>query len=386
MLARVRPYRSAEEAIKEWTRLGIDMPERALGLVPEVRALYVEGRTKDLEPLFEEARSRSIVCALTEMGHRPRLCLVAEGDEFEALDAVLGADLLTEALERYASEGAPPVSLPRGQLSFERPLVMGILNVTPDSFSDGGRYAGAASVERRALSMVEEGVDIIDLGGESTRPGAEMVPLEEELQRTVPVVRQIAAQTDIPISIDTRKPEVARAAVAAGAEIINDVSGLGDPRMAAVAAELGVPVVLMHALADPRTMQAEVRTDTYDDIVSDIMWVWEERMRSAEASGLDRSRVLLDPGLGFGKLYEHNLAILGRLREFRCSGRPLLMGASRKGFIGKITGEKADQRLGGSLAAAALSVLNGASVVRVHDVKETVGLIRTLEAVRTLRT
>jgi dihydropteroate synthase len=386
MLARVRPYRSAEEAIKEWTRLGVDMAERALGLVPEVRALYVEGQAAELAPLYREATNQSLPCALTERGHRPRLCIVAEDDELEALGASLNVGQLTEAIERYASDGAPPVTIPGGLLTFDRPLVMGILNVTPDSFSEGDRYIGTDEGVLHALIMAEEGADIIDIGGESTRPGAEPVPLDVELQRTVPVIRLIALQTNVPISIDTRKPDVARAAVEAGAKIINDVSGLEDPRMAEVAAELGVPVVLMHSLADPLTMQSEVTVNTYDDIVSDIMWRWEERMLAAEASGLDRSMVLLDPGIGFGKLLEHNLSILGRLREFRCSGRPLLVGASRKGFIGKITGEKADQRLGGSLAAAAVAVMNGVSVVRAHDVKETVDLMKTLEAVRTLRT
>ncbi len=179
---------------------------------------------------------------------------------------------------------------------------------------------------------------------------------------------------------------MARAAIEAGARIINDVSGLEDPDMARVAAENNVPVVLMHSLSDPRTMQQQVTAGTYDDIVSDIMWLWEERMVRAEGVGLAREVILLDPGIGFGKFPEHNLEILGRLRELRCSGRPLLVGASRKGFIGKITGERADQRLGGSLATAAISVMNGASVVRVHDVKETVSLVRTLDAVKNLRT
>ena len=278
MIARVRRYRSSEEAIREWTRLGLDLPERALSLVPEVRALYVEGRTRDLEPILREARTDAIACALTERGHRPRLCLVAEDDELEALDALLDSGLLTAALERYGSDGAPSIPLPRGRLTFDRPLVMGILNVTPDSFSDGEQYVGVDEGVLRALIMAEEGADIIDIGGESTRPGAEPVPLDEELRRTVPVIRLIAAQTNVPISIDTRKAEVARVAIEAGARIINDVSGLEDPAMAQVAAENGVPVVLMHSLSDPRTMQQQVTVDTYDDIVSDIMWRWEERM------------------------------------------------------------------------------------------------------------
>lgn len=385
MIARVRCYRSTEEAIREWTRLGLDLPERALGLVPEVRALYVEGRARELGPIYDEARADAITCALTERGHRPRLCLVAEAEELETLGALLDNAMLVAAMGRYGSDGAPPIPMPGGRLTFERPLVMSILNLTPDSFSDGGRWIGPGEGVRRALGMIEEGADIIDIGGESTRPGAEPVSLDEELRRTVPLIRLIAARTNVPISIDTRKAAVARAAVEAGARIINDISGLEDPDMARAAVEGDVPVVLMHSLADPRTMQQEVTAGTYDDLVSDIMWLWEERMERAEEQGLGRERIILDPGIGFGKLPEHNLEILGRLREFRCSGRPLLVGASRKGFLGRITGEAADRRLGGSLGAAAISVMNGASVVRVHDVKETVGLVRTLDAVMNLR-
>ena len=386
MLSRVRAYRSAGEAVKEWTRLGLDLPERALALVPELPAVYVEGRVAELEPLYREAVSGSVACALTGRGHRSRLCLLAELDELEALDAIGGTELLAAAVERYRSDASPPVGLPQGRLAFDRPLVMGILNVTPDSFSDGGVNLDPDRAAEAALRMTEEGADMIDVGGESTRPGASPVPLDEELRRIVPVIRRIAGQAHVPISVDTRKPEVARAAVEAGAGIINDVSGLEDPAMAGVAAGTGAAVVLMHSLSDPSTMQKDVDADTYDDIVSDIMWRWDERMNGAAEAGLDRSKVILDPGIGFGKLPEHNLEILERLREFRCSGRPILLGASRKAFIGRITGELPDQRLGGSLAAAALAVMNGASIVRAHDVRETVSLVRTLNAVRQFRT
>jgi dihydropteroate synthase len=259
---------------------------------------------------------------------------------------------------------------------------MGILNVTPDSFSDGGTHKSVDASVLRALAMVEEGADIIDVGGESTRPGAVPVPLEEELERTIPVIKEIAARTDVPISIDTMKPEVAKAAVKAGAKVINDVTGLGTPEMAEIAAEAGVPVVIMHMLGDPQTMQSLVNDNTYDDVVSEIMWRWGERMSLGESKGLPRDRVILDPGIGFGKLPEHNLTILERARELRCAGRPVLIGPSRKGFVGHFAGDTMERRLGGSVGAAVMAALNGASILRVHDVPETVGALHLVDAAR----
>jgi len=258
---------------------------------------------------------------------------------------------------------------------------MGIVNATPDSFSEGRGEVDVGECVQRALRMVAEGADIIDVGGESTRPGALPVDTREELGRVVPIISFLSERTTLPISVDTRKPEVAMAAIEAGASIINDVSGLEDPAMVEVASQSNVSVILMHMLGDPMTMQEKVDATTYEDVVADIMRFWEERMDLAEERGLGRDRIILDPGIGFGKLLEHNLEILDRLREMRCSGRPLLIGASRKGFIGRITGEPPEQRLGGSLAAAALAALNGANIIRVHDVRETVGLLRTLNAI-----
>ena len=208
------------------------------------------------------------------------------------------------------------------------------------------------------------------------------MPLDEEMKRTVPVIREMAERTDVPISIDTMKPQVAREAIKAGARMINDVSGIRSSEMAEVAAESGVPVVLMHMLGEPRTMQRDVSGNSYDDVVSDIMWFWEERMEAAESRGLSRHQMILDPGLGFGKLPEHNLEILERARELRCSGRPVLIGASRKGFVTRLAGDTAERRVGGSLAAAAVAAINGASIVRVHDVPETVGALRFIDTLR----
>ncbi len=274
------------------------------------------------------------------------------------------------------------MTIPGGKLTFERPLVMGILNVTPDSFSDGGSHATVEASVLRAMAMVEEGADIIDVGGESTRPGATPVPLDEELKRVVPVIREISVRTETPISVDTMKPEVAREAIKAGARMINDVAGLRSPGMAEVAAEAGVPAVLMHMLGEPQTMQRTVTPESYDDVIGDIMWFWEEQMDAAERSGLPRQQVILDPGIGFGKLAEHNMEILDRARELRCAGRPVLIGASRKGFVTRIAGDTREWRTGGSLAAAATAAFNGASIVRVHDVPETVGALRFINALR----
>jgi dihydropteroate synthase len=256
---------------------------------------------------------------------------------------------------------------------------MGVLNVTPDSFSDGGRYLDKGKAVERALEMVEEGADIIDVGGESTRPGADEVDVEEEMRRTVPVIEELRSRLDVPISIDTRHHQVAQEALEAGAQIINDVSGLQDRNMIELAARRGAGVVMMHMLGEPQTMQDQ---PTYDDVVGDISLFLEERMQRAREGGVDPARILLDPGLGFGKSLDHNLQIVVRLREFRCLGRGMLVGASRKSFIGKVLGQEVTGRKEGSLAIASIAIMNGASVVRAHDVKETKMVARMVDAVQ----
>ena len=245
---------------------------------------------------------------------------------------------------------------------------MGILNVTPDSFSDGGRFFDSRKAVERGLQMVEEGADIIDIGGESTRPGAQPVSAEEEIRRTIPIVTELKKQPRCLISIDTRHAETARAAVAAGADIINDISALADPEMVHVAAETGAGLVLMHMLGTPETMQNNPR---YDDVVSRVWNFLEERMAFAIERGVAPEQIALDPGLGFGKTDEHNLALLNGIPVLAASGRPVLIGASRKSFIGRITGGGMDERLSGSLAVASFSILRGAHILRVHDVKES---------------
>ncbi len=256
---------------------------------------------------------------------------------------------------------------------------MGILNVTPDSFSDGGLYTDPGRAVEHALEMVEAGADIIDVGGESTRPGAEPVPAEEERRRVVPVIRALRRQSDVLISVDSYKAEVARAAVEAGADIVNDISGLGfDEEMPQLLATSGVGLVLMHIKGTPRTMQ---RNPVYRDVIGEISGYFAERLAKAEEAGISREQVVLDPGIGFGKQLVHNLEILRRLKEFCRLGRPLLVGPSRKSFIGAILDLPPGQRLEGTAAAVALSIAGGADVVRVHDVREMVRVARVADAV-----
>ena len=268
-------------------------------------------------------------------------------------------------------------------MTFTRPKIMGILNVTPDSFSDGGQFNDYDLAVKRAMQLIDEGADIIDIGGESTRPGAAEISVKDEITRTAPVVmalREAMRDLDIEpqISIDTRKPDVAEAAIHAGADIWNDVTALTfDTRSEAVAADLACPVILMHIQGSPETMQSNPH---YDDPVTDVKDWLAKRIDAAEFAGVERRNITLDPGIGFGKRQADNLALLGQLDKFHDLGCPLLMGASRKSFIGKIDGSAADDRLGGSIAAALWSAALGASILRVHDVSETVQALKVWEA------
>jgi dihydropteroate synthase len=262
-----------------------------------------------------------------------------------------------------------------------RALVMGIVNVTPDSFSDGGRFAATDAAVDHALDLVRQGADLLDIGGESSRPGAEPVAVEEELRRVLPVLRALVARTPVPISVDTTKAAVADACLAAGAHIVNDVTALrGDADMARVVAARRAGVVLMHMRGTPQTMQLDPR---YDDVAAEVGRILQERLHAAAAAGIDAERVVLDPGIGFGKTADHNLELLARLGELRALGRPVLLGVSRKGFLGKMLGRAVDERLAGSLAAACHAVaLGAAQVVRAHDVRETRDALTLLAAIR----
>jgi len=260
---------------------------------------------------------------------------------------------------------------------------MGILNVTPDSFSDGGRHFDKAAAIRRAHQMVEEGADIIDIGGESTRPGSEPVPLEEEISRTIPVIEALAKNIKVPISIDTYKAEVAKRALDAGASIVNDISGLRfDPEMPKVVSQYKVPVVIMHIKGTPKNMQANPQ---YGALIPEIMDYLRASIMLALKFGIPEDKIIIDPGIGFGKAFEHNLEIIKNLHEFTLLEKPLLVGVSRKAFIGKILGDApASERLEGTAAAVAISILNGANIIRVHDVKEMKKVALVADACRHL--
>lgn len=262
-------------------------------------------------------------------------------------------------------------------LLLDRPRIMGILNVTPDSFSDGGQWHGKSEAIQHALTMQEEGADIIDIGGESTRPGAEAVALQQELDRVIPVIEAIAPQLSIPVSIDTSKPEVMREAVTAGAGMINDVYALRQPGAVETAAELAVPVCLVHMLGAPRVMQ---QNPLYDDVAAEVKHFLLERAGVCENKGISKQNILLDPGFGFGKTLEQNLALFQGLSDLALFGYPVLVGISRKAMIGQLTGREMPDRLAGSITAATLAVQNGAAIIRVHDVAQTRDALRVATA------
>jgi dihydropteroate synthase len=261
-----------------------------------------------------------------------------------------------------------------------RTVIMGILNVTPDSFYDGGRRPDPGRAVADGVALAEAGAEIIDVGGESTRPGARPVSAEEELERVLPVVRGLRSAGSTPISIDTYKAKVARLALEAGADIVNDISALRfDPEMAGLVARERVPLILMHMQGTPRTMQMEPR---YDDVVGEVRDFLIAQVGRAAEAGIELENIIIDPGIGFGKTLQHNLTLLRHLSSFTSLGQPLLVGASRKTFIGKILNLDADDRLEGSLAVAVAAVMAGANIIRVHDVKETQRAIRVVDAIR----
>ena len=260
-----------------------------------------------------------------------------------------------------------------------RTLIMGVLNVTPDSFSDGGRFFGKEQAVEQALSMAGEGADIIDIGGESTRPYSEEVSCDEELRRIIPVIEALVNEVKIPISIDTCKAEVARKALDAGASMVNDISALRfDPEMASVAAGAGVPVILMHMKGTPGNMQDNPR---YDNLMSEISDFLRDSIERAEAGGIPRDMIIIDPGIGFGKTIDHNLEIIKELNMLRSLERPVLLGTSRKAFIGSILGNEPHMRDTGTMASVSAGIMNGAHIVRVHNVKKAVETAKMIDAI-----
>jgi dihydropteroate synthase len=264
-------------------------------------------------------------------------------------------------------------------LDLRQPAVMGVLNITPDSFSDGGHYLRLADALRRAETLAAEGAALIDVGGESTRPGAAPVTVAEEMRRVLPVVEHLARELPVPVSIDTSKPEVMREAVYAGAGLINDVRALQAPGALEAAAASGAPVCLMHLRGEPATMQQEPR---YADVVTEVHAFLAERVRACESVGISRDRILIDPGFGFGKTLEHNLSLLRHLHRFVGLAAGVLVGLSRKSLIGALLDAPTDARLNGSLAAAVIAAWQGATIIRAHDVRETVQALRVCAAVR----
>jgi dihydropteroate synthase len=267
-------------------------------------------------------------------------------------------------------------TLPLGK----RTLLMGVLNVTPDSFSDGGLFFSKEKAIAHGIRMVEEGADIIDIGGESTRPGSKPLELEEELHRVIPVIESLTKEVNVPISIDTYKSSVAQRAIEAGAEIVNDISALKfDPSLAQVAAKEDTPLVLMHIRGTPETMQKNVY---YESLLSEILRSLKDSIRMAESAGVDPQQIIVDPGIGFGKTIEDNLLIIKNLYELRILGKPILLGTSRKSFIGKILNAKVGDRLEGTLSSIAIGVLNGAHLIRSHDVLQAKKAIAVADAIR----
>jgi dihydropteroate synthase len=270
------------------------------------------------------------------------------------------------------------LAFPEFALDLNSPVAMGIVNVTPDSFSDGGRFLAVERAVQHGVQMASDGAALIDVGGESTRPGAEPVEEVEELRRVVPVIRELAAVAGVPVSIDTSKPVVMEAAAEAGAVMINDVNALRTDGALRVAVETGLAVCLMHMQGQPRQMQAN---PTYSDVVEEVYSFLSDRIEACLAAGVDLARIVIDPGFGFGKTLEHNLTLMRRLERFRDLGRPLLVGVSRKSMIGTILGRDVDERLWGSVVLGILAVERGANILRVHDVAPTMDAMRVMQAV-----
>ncbi|WP_320047253.1 dihydropteroate synthase [uncultured Ilyobacter sp.] len=293
------------------------------------------------------------------------------------------AEEIKNALIKYDSK-IDPVVIAGKEFDFsKKSYVMGILNITPDSFSDGGKNNSIEEAVKNAKEMVKQGAHIIDIGGESSRPGADYIPADKELDRILPVLERLVTEVDIPISIDTYKSEVAKECLKRGAHIINDISGLrGDSEMAKVISESDAYCILMHMQGMPKTMQENPK---YDDLIDDLIYELKKSIDIGENAGIESQKIILDPGIGFGKTFDHNLEIINRLDEFKTLGKPILVGASRKKFIGDILGSEVDERLEGSLAVAAISVSKGASILRVHDVKETAKVLKVADAIKNSR-
>ncbi|HNX48331.1 MAG TPA: dihydropteroate synthase [Methanomassiliicoccales archaeon] len=378
-MARVRTYRNFQEAWGEWRRLGI--PDRAFTRfdLASRQFLFVDSVSKEEVSALQEELAPKKVTVLPCRGDRAVIAITPL--TLESLMVSGASPMVMEIGEalRYRHDIEPPLfEWSGGFLKLSKPRVVGILNVTPDSFSDGGQSFDADTAVDCAMAMKEEGADIIDIGGESTRPGSTPVSSDEEWSRISDVVRRVSEEVGLPVSVDTRRPDVARKALRAGAVMVNDISGLRE-EMIEVVRDEGAAAIVMHMRGEPSNMQEDTR---YVDVVGDVYAFLENRVKKAIAAGIPAERLAIDPGLGFAKDIDGNLEIMSRLDEFRSLGRPVLLGASRKTFLGKIAGGDPDDRLEASLAAVSVACWQGVHLFRVHDVKETV---RTLKAASAMR-
>jgi dihydropteroate synthase len=386
---------NAGEAVREMAKAGVD----AAGIkMMEEKTLHFNLRVEGIDPrtanlLKQEMLSLGGDAALDQRGldcsaEKIHAILMGTREQFNHLILKLNRQENLHPLGQSLKETIGNLSRPYFSLRCrkqtltlgKRTLLMGILNVTPDSFSDGGIFFDREKAIAQALKMAEEGADIIDIGGESTKPGAKPLALEEELRRVIPVIETLAQKTEVPISVDTYKSVVAERAIEAGANIINDISGLRfDSGLAQVAAKKDTPLVLMHIRGTPETMQQQIH---YDSLFSEIIHSLKESIQKAESAGVDSTQIVIDPGIGFGKTFEDNLLILKNLSEFKVLGKPILLGTSRKSFIGKILNADVADRLEGTLSSVVIGVLNGAHIIRCHDVLPAKKAIAVADAIR----
>lgn len=379
MIARSRYYSGLREAWAEWDRFGVpNVVDDELELFTKAFAFVEDADPNILDTLaadIEDLGGKAFRCDTTVT----RMLLAGPRDLFLEIKDICSpaADALSKAIANYWVRGSRKLHLGGRKITLDRTLIMGILNVTPDSFADGGLYTDGESAVQRAIEMVSFGADIIDVGGESTRPFSERVPESEESDRVIPVIERLSEELDVLISVDTRRPSVALKAIEAGAVMVNDVYGLRDPGMISAISDADVPVVMMHMKGEPKTMQRDIH---YDDVVGDILMYFQGRLEAAMEMGIDPKNIVIDPGIGFGKTVENNLEIIRRLREFGCMGHPILVGPSRKSFIGTILDLPVEERVEGTMAAVVASIMNGADIVRVHDVKEAVRVSRMADA------
>jgi dihydropteroate synthase len=392
---RVRLFRDLQEAEKQIADLGVEpvsidlMAPKALHfnlLVEGVRApVAIILKESMLAVGADAAINRNAItgkidkCDVLVMATRKQLRKAAASLKMQPFGIDEIAVEMLRAADNYYSTPMPWVLPDGSEIDFEYTRVMGIVNVTPDSFSGDGVGDDIDRAIERALQQEKDGADIIDIGGESTRPGADPVDEQVEIDRVIPVIRELKDKLKVPISIDSRKPAVVKAAIEAGAQIVNDVGGLFDREMIQICARERVPVIAMHMKGTPKTMQDN---PYYEDVVGEVMRYLANRVEDAVAAGIEKSQIAIDPGIGFGKRLEDNLDLIRRLGEFKTLGQPIVLGVSRKSFIGKITGLPADQRLEGSIAAACIGVWNGADIIRCHDVRETKLALQVADAIK----